>query len=154
MGSESDFKHVLISDLMTKHIYTKEHEVNAPKALNDAILWDVGVALDPIVSSGARELFEAGRLAERLKNIEICERLEESAGSQSRRRQHAQGAAVGAYAIKSEILATGRLPARVRLGFTCKSCDFVYLDEPVTTCDCMPEKLEFRKGYFFEVNEQ
>ena len=33
-----------------------------------------------------------------------------------------------------------------RKAFICKACGGVYADEPVTQCDCMPEKNEFYAG--------
>lgn len=34
-------------------------------------------------------------------------------------------------------------PQTVRKVFVCASCEGVYMDEPVSECDCMPEKNEF-----------
>lgn len=34
-------------------------------------------------------------------------------------------------------------PQTVRKVFVCVSCEGVYMDEPVSECDCMPEKNEF-----------
>ena len=33
-----------------------------------------------------------------------------------------------------------------RKAFICKSCEGVYADQPVSRCDCMPEKNEFIEG--------
>lgn len=54
------WKAALINELITCHIYTKEHDTNPRKALQDAINWNVQVALDPTVSSDAAALVESG----------------------------------------------------------------------------------------------
>ena len=37
-------------------------------------------------------------------------------------------------------------PVTVRKAFICAACDGVYADQPVSRCDCMPEKDEFIEG--------
>lgn len=56
-----DFKQVVIEELVSIGIYTKEHDRNPQKALAEIIDWHVSVALDPLVSQQAHELVERGR---------------------------------------------------------------------------------------------
>ena len=56
-----DFKRVVIEELISIGIYTKEHDRNPRKALAEIIEWNVSVALDPLVSQQAHELVERGR---------------------------------------------------------------------------------------------
>ena len=56
-----DFKQVVIEELVSIGIYTKEHDRNPQKALVEIINWHVSVALDPNVSQQAHELVERGR---------------------------------------------------------------------------------------------
>lgn len=51
-----DFKQYLIDQLVTCGIYRRVHENDPVKALNDLILWNVRVALDPAVSADAIKL--------------------------------------------------------------------------------------------------
>lgn len=53
------WKEAVIDELIVDHIYTKEHETNPRKAIQDAITWNCQVALDPAVSSDARALIAA-----------------------------------------------------------------------------------------------
>ena len=51
-----DWKDYVIDQLVMCHIYTKAHENNPVKAVNDLICWHVNVALDPKVSELAIKL--------------------------------------------------------------------------------------------------
>jgi hypothetical protein len=58
---ENGWKAAIIDELVTCHLYQREHENNPSKALQDCIQWNVDVALDPLVSSSAAELIEQGK---------------------------------------------------------------------------------------------
>ena len=60
------FEDAVIDGLMCCHIYTKKHNTDPRKALNDLISWHVQVALDPQVSSDAQALIDRGRKQELL----------------------------------------------------------------------------------------
>lgn len=52
------FKDAVIDALVCACIYETAHETDPRKALNDLLVWDGNVALDPTVSTDARELIE------------------------------------------------------------------------------------------------
>jgi hypothetical protein len=58
---QTNWKEAVLNELIVAHVYTKEHESNPRKAIQDAISWNCAVALDPKVSSDAQELVEQGR---------------------------------------------------------------------------------------------
>lgn len=41
-----------------------------------------------------------------------------------------------------------------RKAYICKNCECVYADEPVTACDCMPDKEEYWIGYLEYIKDQ
>ena len=55
------WREAIINELIIAHIYSKEHDDNPRKAIQDAISWNCAVALDPAVSSDAQALVEKGR---------------------------------------------------------------------------------------------
>jgi len=55
------WREAIINELVIAHIYSKEHDDNPRKAIQDAISWNCAVALDPAVSSDAQALVEKGR---------------------------------------------------------------------------------------------
>lgn len=55
------WREAIINELVIAHIYSKEHDDNPRKAIQDAISWNCAVALDPTVSSDAQALVEKGR---------------------------------------------------------------------------------------------
>lgn len=60
---QNPWKREVLDGLIVAHIFTKEHESNPVKALNDLICWSNDVALDPKVSSRAAELIRQGMYA-------------------------------------------------------------------------------------------
>ena len=58
--SRNEWKDAVIDELITAHVYQKEHDTDPRKAIQDAITWNCQVALDPAVSSDARALVERG----------------------------------------------------------------------------------------------
>lgn len=56
MRRKIEFKDYVLDQLVVCGIYNKAHDYNAVKAVNDLISWNVQVALDPKVSSGAAKL--------------------------------------------------------------------------------------------------
>lgn len=56
LAAAQEWKDRVIDELIVAHIYTKEHDANPCKAIQDAITWNCQVALDPAVSSDARAL--------------------------------------------------------------------------------------------------
>lgn len=57
------WREAVIDELVVDHIYNKEHESDPRKAIKDIINWNVGVALDPQVSSSAQDLIDLGSKA-------------------------------------------------------------------------------------------
>lgn len=57
---DAGFKEAVTDELVVCGIYTKEHDENPRKAVQDAILWNCSVALDPLVSKEASELKKSG----------------------------------------------------------------------------------------------
>lgn len=55
----------------------------------------------------------------------------------------ARQALAAANAAEAKLVPKGQT---TRKAFICKSCEGVYADQPVTQCDCMPDKDEFIKG--------
>ena len=56
MRRRVEFKDYVLDQLVVCGIYSKAHDYDAVKAVNDLISWHVQVALDPRVSSGAAKL--------------------------------------------------------------------------------------------------
>ena len=55
------WKVAVIDTLVTQFTYSKEHDTDPRKAIHDAMVWEVQVALDPRVSSDAQALIDRGR---------------------------------------------------------------------------------------------
>lgn len=55
------WKDALIDALVVANIYRREHEADPRQALIELIAWEVGMALNPLVSQAARDLVESGR---------------------------------------------------------------------------------------------
>lgn len=71
-AQESQWREAVLNELIVAHIYTKEHDTNPRKAIQDAITWNCQVALDPAVSSDARKLIAQ----ERERCAKVCEEHE------------------------------------------------------------------------------
>lgn len=56
LAAAQEWREAVLNELIVAHIYTKEHDTNPRKAIQDAITWNCQVALDPAVSSDARKL--------------------------------------------------------------------------------------------------
>lgn len=54
------WRNAVIDELMSCHIYRREHEADPRKALHEVITWNCRVALDPAVSAEARALMVRG----------------------------------------------------------------------------------------------
>lgn len=59
------WKVALIDALVVNFIYSKEHDIDPRKALNDLINWEQRCALDPAISAEARALIDRGLLLAR-----------------------------------------------------------------------------------------
>lgn len=62
---DNDFYNAVIDELVCCHIYSKDHDSNPRKAIQDIIKWNCDVALDPAVSSDAQALIDRGAKLER-----------------------------------------------------------------------------------------
>lgn len=58
---KNPWKEAVIDALIIGHIYREKHENEPRQALADLIHWEISVALDPAVSSAARDLMERGK---------------------------------------------------------------------------------------------
>lgn len=58
---DNDFYNAVIDELVVCGIYSKEHDSNPRKAIQDIIEWNCDVALDPAVSSDAQTLVKKER---------------------------------------------------------------------------------------------
>lgn len=56
LAGEESFRQAVIDELVICHIYSRVHDHDPRKAVQDIINWNVGVALDPAVSAEARRL--------------------------------------------------------------------------------------------------
>lgn len=56
LATAKEWREAVLNELIVAHIYTKEHDTNPRKAVQDAIIWNCQVALDPLVSPDARAL--------------------------------------------------------------------------------------------------
>lgn len=75
----AQWREAVLNELIVAHIYTKEHDTDQKKAIQDAITWNCQVALDPAVSSDARALIAQER--ERAERAEArAEAAEKDAG--------------------------------------------------------------------------
>ena len=54
------WREAVIDELMSCHIYRREHEENPRKAIHEIIGWNIRLALDPAVSAEARALYRRG----------------------------------------------------------------------------------------------
>ena len=63
LAAAQEWREAVLNELIVAHIYTKEHDTNPRKAIQDAINWNCQIALDPAVSSDARKLIAAAREA-------------------------------------------------------------------------------------------
>lgn len=61
IAQEREWREAVLNELIAAHIYSKEHETNPRKAVQDAIIWNCQVALDPAVSSDAQALIAQER---------------------------------------------------------------------------------------------
>lgn len=61
LRQNNDFYNAVIDELVCCHIYSKEHDSNPRKAIQDIIKWNCDVALDPAVSSDAQSLVKKER---------------------------------------------------------------------------------------------
>jgi hypothetical protein len=68
LAAANEWKSAVIDELITSWAITAEHETNPRKAVQDAISWEVQVALDPMVSSDAQKLIDSGKA----KHYEEC----------------------------------------------------------------------------------
>lgn len=76
MSTEQNlWKETIINALVVSHIYCKEHETDPGKALHELLNWEIGLALNPQVSSYANDLIELGREQERKKDHTYPPRL-------------------------------------------------------------------------------
>jgi len=76
MSTEQNlWKETIIDALVVSHIYGNEHEDDPKKALNDLLNWEIGLALNPQISSCANDLVELGREQERMKDHTYPPRL-------------------------------------------------------------------------------
>lgn len=77
----NEWQRAVINALIVNHIYTKEHDTDALKALADLVQWEVQMALDPKVSAAARALQvraqEASRGDYRVTSTGWLQRLDE-----------------------------------------------------------------------------
>lgn len=63
LAAAKEWREAVLNELIVAHIYTKEHDTNPRKAIQDAITWNCQVALDPAVSSDAQKLIAAAQEA-------------------------------------------------------------------------------------------
>ena len=68
LAAAKEWKSAVIDELITSWAITAEHETNPRKAVQDAISWEVQIALDPMVSSDAQKLIDSGKA----KHYEEC----------------------------------------------------------------------------------
>lgn len=61
LAAAQEWREAVLNELIVAHIYTKEHDTNPRKAIQDAITWNCQVALDPVVSSDAQKLIAAAQ---------------------------------------------------------------------------------------------
>lgn len=64
-GADKPWRDAVENELIVAHILNESHD-DPRKAVQDAISWNVQVALDPAVSSDAQALIERGRMAGRV----------------------------------------------------------------------------------------
>lgn len=74
-GEVNPWRDAVLHELAVAHSLLSSHESNPRKAVQDAISWNVQVALDPLVSSDAKALMERGR---REGLLEAIRRLNQS----------------------------------------------------------------------------
>lgn len=72
--SRNPWKRALIDELVVDCILSKEHYEDPKKALQDAIMWNIQVALDPSVSS---EMRDHDRAVRRAALLSAAERIDE-----------------------------------------------------------------------------
>lgn len=88
LAAAQEWREAVLNELIVAHIYTKEHDTNPRKAIQDAITWHCQVALDPAVSSDAQKLIAADALDAkdaRIKELEYeLDTLKEYAGKMGR----------------------------------------------------------------------
>lgn len=72
LAAAHEWREAVLNELIVAHIYTKEHDTNPRKAIQDAITWNCQIALDPAVSSDARKLVAQ----ERERAAKVCEEFE------------------------------------------------------------------------------
>ena len=65
---DGPWKQSVISELVVAHIYQAKHDTDPRRAIQDAISWNVEIALDPQVSSDAQKLIDRGAAEERARS--------------------------------------------------------------------------------------
>ena len=65
---DGPWKEAVISELVVAHIYQSKHDTDPRRAIQDAISWNVEIALDPQVSSDAQKLIDQGVAKEQARN--------------------------------------------------------------------------------------
>lgn len=66
---DGPWKQAVISELVVAHIYQAKHDTDPRRAIQDAISWNVDVALDPLVSKDAQKLIDRGAAEERARAV-------------------------------------------------------------------------------------
>ena len=64
---DNGWREAVLDELVTCHIYSEKYDSDPKKALQDAIDWNVAVALDPKVSLAAKELLDT--IPEKAQNV-------------------------------------------------------------------------------------
>ena len=64
------WKDAIIDESIVSWVYCEEHETNPRKALNDILVWNQMVALDPLVSKSARDLWNSALDA--VLQLDVC----------------------------------------------------------------------------------
>ncbi len=99
LDAAQEWREAVLNELIVAHIYTKEHDTNPRKAVQDAITWNCQVAIDPAVSTDAQKLIAAAQEAlakekERAEKfrwqvIDTCKRAEAAERERDRyKREH------------------------------------------------------------------
>lgn len=58
---EASFRDAVIDALVVAHIYRAEHDTDPRKAINDLLVYEAQIAVDPLVSAEAQALIAQGR---------------------------------------------------------------------------------------------
>jgi len=81
LAAAKEWREAVLNELIVAHIYTKEHDTNPRKAIQDAITWHCQVALDPAVSSDARALIAQERERAEKAEAEVARLKDEREGN-------------------------------------------------------------------------